>query len=70
MTQEHGRTRTELVSLQDQYKSLKLAAEQNALIDDVNLMQSKQEFERIIKRSNEIPQEILRLQSERTAYIS
>ena len=38
---------------------------QDALMDDTDVEASRQEFENIIRRSQEIPQEVLKLKNEK-----
>jgi hypothetical protein len=56
--------------LTERYKALQNAMAQDALMDDTDFESSRKEFEDIISRSQEIPQEVLKLKNEKGLLIT
>jgi hypothetical protein len=56
--------------LTEKYKSLQNAMAQDALMSDTDVETSRKEFEDIIRRSQEIPQEVLKLKNEKGLLIT
>lgn len=56
--------------LTEKHKALQNAMAQDALMDDTDVEASRKEFEDIIKRSLEIPQEVLKLKNEKGVLIT
>ena len=56
--------------LTEKHKALQNAMAQDALMDDTDVEASRKEFEDIIRRSQEIPQEVLKLKNEKGVLIT
>jgi hypothetical protein len=56
--------------LTEKYKALQNAMAQDALMSDTDVETSRKEFEDIIRRSQEIPQEVLKLKNEKGLLIT
>ena len=67
---EKAQVQASLASLTDKHKALQTAMVQDALMDDADVEASRREFEDIIRRSQEIPQEVLKLKNERGLLIT
>jgi|LauGreDrversion4_2_1035121.scaffolds.fasta_scaffold454665_1 cell division protein FtsB len=59
-----------LARLTERHKTLQAAMAQDALMQEDDIEATRKEFEEIIKRSDEIPQEVLKLKNERGLLIT
>jgi len=59
-----------LARLTERHKTLQAGMAQDALMQEDDIEATRKEFEEIIKRSDEIPQEVLKLKNERGLLIT
>ena len=67
---EKAKVQDEFAQLNKKHKALQAALTQDALMDDTDVENTRKEFELILNRSQQIPQEMLKLKDERSLLIS
>ena len=67
---EKAQVQDEFAQLNKKHKALQAALTQDALMDDTEVENTRKEFELILNRSQQIPQEMLKLKDERSLLIS
>ena len=67
---EKAKVQDEFAQLNKKHKALQAALTQDALMDDTEVENTRKEFELILNRSQQIPQEMLKLKDERSLLIS